>query len=50
MPISNEEKEAAAKKIKGIDSCTIERYLTKLREKCGSKFHMNKKAKQLAVK
>jgi len=50
MPISDKEKEEARDMIKEMDGDSMIKYLTQLREKCGSKFYMNKKAKEVAVK
>jgi len=50
MPISDEEKKHAEEKTKGMNSEELNEFLNGLRQKCGSKHYMNKKAKKLAVK
>lgn len=50
MPLSPKEKKEATEYIKGKERGSIERYLYHLREKCGGRFYMNKKAKQFTTK
>ena len=50
MPLSQEEKEKAEEKTKGMNSEELNEFLNSLRQKCGSKHYMNKKAKEVAVK
>ncbi len=50
MPLSEKEKKEATEYIKGKERGSIERYLYHLREKCGGRFYMNKKAKQFTTK
>ena len=50
MPLSQEEKEKAEEKTKGMNSEQLNEFLNSLRQKCGSKHYMNKKAKEVAVK